>query len=557
MRTDSILIRTEAPLKGASVFSFLRNRWRLIALFFATLVLIPVLVVASAFINPEAEVWRHLLEHVLTDLLVNTFWLVIGVAIGTVVLGVSLGWLMAMYEFPGRKIFNWALLLPMAIPAYVLAFVFIGLLDFTGPVQSWLREIFGSSNWFPRIRSTGGVVLVMSLALYPYVYLLARNAFVTQGKRAMEAAQALGHSRRSGFFRVALPMARPWIVGGVMLALMETLADFGTVSVFNYDTFTTAIYKTWYGMFSLDAASQLASLLVVIVFALLILEQLSRSRMRYTQAGRHQENGRRQLNGLAAWAACLYATLVVMVAFVIPLVQLLLWAMNVFEVDFDSRYLGFLQHSLILAGLAAIITAVAALLLSYAARRNRDMTTRISVRIATIGYALPGPVLAVGVFVAIAWLDRFLLQTLQPFMGIEAGMLLQGSVLIMLVAYMARFLAVGFSPVDSAMQRLPLSLDDVSRTLGVNSLVMLKRVHAPILRGGMVAALILVFVDVMKEMPITLMTRPFGWDTLAVRIFEMTSEGEWERAALPSVTLVLVGLLPIIFLSRHGSANER
>ncbi|HEY8354731.1 MAG TPA: iron ABC transporter permease [Methylophilaceae bacterium] len=535
----------------------MRNRWRLIALLFATLVLIPVLVVASAFIHPEAEVWQHLLEHVLADLLVNTFWLVLGVAAGTLLLGVSLGWLMAMYEFPGRCVFNWALLLPMSIPAYVLAFVFIGLLDFTGPVQSWLREAFGSSSWFPRIRSTGGVILVMSLALYPYVYLLARNAFVTQGKRALEAAQALGHSRRSGFFRVALPMARPWIVGGLMLALMETLADFGTVSVFNYDTFTTAIYKTWFGMFSLDAASQLASLLVIIVFVLLALEQVSRSRMRYTQAGRHQETGRRRLSGLRGWVACLYALSIVTVAFIVPLVQLLLWAGNVFAQDFDSRYFGFLQHSLILAGLAALMTALAALLLSYAARRNRDMPTRAAVRVATIGYALPGPVLAVGVFVAIAWLDRILVQALQPFMQFESGMLLQGSLLIMLVAYMARFMAVGFSPVDSAMQRLPLSLDDVSRTLGVGGLTMLRRVHAPILRGGMVAALILVFVDVMKEMPITLMTRPFGWDTLAIRIFEMTSEGEWERAALPAVTLVLVGLLPIMLLSRHGSANER
>lgn len=558
MQAEGIAYRVEAPHKGAfAVSAILRDRWRLIALLFATLVLIPVLVVSSAFIHPEAEVWRHLLDHVLSDLLLNTLWLVLGVAAGTLLLGVSLGWLMAMYEFPGRRLLNWALLLPMAIPAYVLAFVFIGLLDFTGPLQSWLREVFGSSAWFPRIRSTGGVILVMSLALYPYVYLLARNAFATQGKRALEAAQALGHSRRSGFFRVALPMARPWIVGGLMLALMETLADFGTVSVFNYDTFTTAIYKTWFGMFSLDAASQLASLLVVIVFGLLVLEQLSRSRMRYTQAGRHQETGRRRLRGFTAWAACFYALAVVALAFIAPMLQLLMWAANVFEQDFDSRYFGFLQHSLLLAGFAALITAIAALLLSYAARRNRDLTTRVAVRIATIGYALPGPVLAVGVFVAIAWLDRTLLQLLQPVMQIEAGMLLQGSLLIMLVAYMARFMAVGFNPVDSAMQRLPLSLDDVSRTLGVGSLTMLRRVHAPILRGGMVTALILVFVDVMKEMPITLMTRPFGWDTLAVRIFEMTSEGEWERAALPAVTLALVGLLPIIFLSRHGNVNEQ
>ncbi|MDP2247848.1 MAG: iron ABC transporter permease [Nitrosomonadales bacterium] len=518
--------------------------------------LIPVLVVMSSFIHPEPEVWQHLFDYVLGDLLINTFWLVLGVGAGTLLLGVSLGWLTAVYQFPGRRILSWSLLLPMAIPAYVTAFVFIGLLDFTGPLQSWLREAFGSSAWFPRIRSTGGVILVMTLALYPYVYLLAKNAFSTQGKRALEAAQSLGHSRWRGFWGVALPMARPWIVGGLMLVLMETLADFGTVSVFNYDTFTTAIYKTWFGMFSLDAASQLASLLVIIIFVLLVLEQLSRSKMRYTQAGRLQETGRIPLKGFAAWAATLFALSVVMVAFIIPIVQLLIWAAGVFAQDFDSRYFGFLQHTLMLAGIAALMTVFGAVLLSYAARRNLDVFTRGCVRIATVGYALPGAVLAVGIFVAIAWVDRALLDIIKPFMQVEAGMLLQGSVLIMLIAYMLRFMAVGFNPVDSAMHRLPLSLDDASRTLGVTSLTMLRRVHAPILRGGIVTGLLLVFVDVMKEMPITLMTRPFGWDTLAVRIFEMTSEGEWERAALPAVTLVLAGLLPIILLSRHGNVNE-
>jgi iron(III) transport system permease protein len=278
--------------------------------------------------------------------------------------------------------------------------------------------------------------------------------------------------------------------------------------------------------------------------------------MRYTQAGRHQENNRIALAGWAAWGASLYAVLVLAIAFVMPLIQLVLWAYGVFGQDFDSRYFGFLHHTLLLAGIAAVLTAVGALLLAYAARRSPQGMIRHLVRVATIGYALPGTVLAVGIFVAVAWLDRNLLQLLQPLIEIEAGMLLQGSVVIMLVGYVVRFMAVGYNPVDSAMQRMPPSLDDVSRTLGVSHLTMLRRVHAPILRGGIVTAAILVFVDVMKEMPITLMTRPFGWDTLAVRIFEMTSEGEWERAALPAVTLVLAGLIPIIFLSRHGNQNE-
>jgi iron(III) transport system permease protein len=278
--------------------------------------------------------------------------------------------------------------------------------------------------------------------------------------------------------------------------------------------------------------------------------------MRFTQAGRAtQAQDRIRLRGSLAWLATGYSLLVLLVAFLVPVAQLLFWARTVVEQDFDSRYWEFLWHSLLLGSIAALLTATCALLLAYAGRRHTDGFTRTAIRIATLGYALPGPVLAVGIFVAIAWIDRNLLQYLKSFMSVEAGMLLQGTLFIMLPAYLVRFLAVGFNPIDSAMQRLTRSVDEASRSLGISGLSMLRRVHLPILRGGMVTALTLIFVDVMKEMPITLMTRPFGWDTLAVRIFEMTSEGEWERAALPAVALVLAGLIPIAFLTRHGDTK--
>jgi iron(III) transport system permease protein len=526
--------------------------WRLFPFLVAALVLIPVGTVISSFFAPASDIWQHLVETTLASLLINTFWLVLGVASGTALLGVSLAWFTAVCEFPGRKFFSWALLLPLAIPAYVTAFVALGLFDYIGPVQTALRAWLGPDLfWFPNVRGRLGVIIVMILAFYPYVYLLARNAFLTQGRRSLEVAQSLGFNRTQGFFRLALPMARPWIAGGVMLALMETLADFGTVAVFNYDTFTTAIYKAWFGMFSLTAASQLASLLIVIVFVMMVVEQQFRSRMRYAETRQSARVNRIPLAGWRAWLLAGFASGTLFFAFLLPIAQLSIWTASVFTQDFDERYLQFLWHSLLLSAFAALLTCSVALLVVYAARRHPDSATRAAVRIATIGYALPGAVLAVGIFIPVAWLDNWLSEIALQLFNIETGLLIQGTLFTMLIAYMTRFLAVSHSPIDSAMQRITSSIDEAAMGLGLNGWAMLQRVHLPILKGGIFTAATLVFVDVMKEMPITLMTRPFGWDTLAVRIFEMTSEGAWEQAALPAVVLVLAGLLPIILFVRQ------
>lgn len=538
--------------------SFLRRPrlqgWSVATFFMAALVLAPLVVVLSSLFSGTDPIWEHLAHTMLATLLWNTLWLVIGVAAGTALLGVSLAWLTAACDFPGRKFFDWALMLPLAIPSYVIAFVGIGLLDFSGPVQTALRDWLGKDDLpFPRIRSTGGVILVMTLTLYPYVYLLARNAFLTQGRRAMEAAQSLGHNRWSGFFWVALPMARPWIAGGIMLALMETLADFGTVAIFNFDTFTTAIYKAWFGFFSLSAASQLASLLVLIVFMVILLEQGLTSRMRFTPSEKSgAQSDRVRLAPLQGRLVFAYALLILSAAFVIPVIQLVIWAGGVFGQDFDGRYLAFLSQSLLLGGMAAFITVVCALVLVYANRLRNTLVTRIMVRIATLGYALPGSVLAVGIFIPLAWLDNHLMIPGRDWLGLETGFILKGTLAAMLLAYLIRFLAVAQNPLHSAIQRITLNTDEAARSLGVSGIAMLRTVHLPALRGGLLTAMILVFVDVMKEMPITLMTRPFGWDTLSVRIFEMTSAGEWERAALPALVLVATGFLPIMLLTKQA-----
>lgn len=544
-------IRAEASSRGFSRYMPLPTPWQAFTLFIAVLVLIPLSILALAWIEPAWDIWRHLQETLLNRLLLNTMVLVVGVSTGTLLLGISLAWLTGACDFPGRAYFSWLLLLPLAMPTYVLAFVSLGLLDFSGPVHTQLREWFGRNVWFPDMRSAGGVILVMSLALYPYVYLLTRNAFRTQAKRALEAAESLGCTPVGGFFRVVLPMARPWIAGGVTLVMMEALADFGAVSIFNYDTFTTAIYKTWFGFFSLPAAAQLSSLLVTMVFLLVALEQRLRKRMRFVQSRLAPQAERIQLTGSYRWLASVYCFMVLSIAFLLPALQLLGWALEVFHEEFDSRYLSLLGHSLLLGLLAAVIIVLVALFLAYAGRRHGDRLTHGLIRIATLGYALPGTVLAVGIFIPLAWLDNVFIDLARELLGIEMPQLLQGSILIMLVAYTIRFIAAGFKSIDSSMHRVTNNIDEASRLMGLRGVKLLARVHLPMLRGGIFTALTLVFVDVMKEMPITLMTRPFGWETLSVKIFELTSEGEWERAALPALTLLLSGLIPIALLMRE------
>ncbi len=529
------------------------DTWRFITYSLALTVALPLAVILWSFNYQTQEIWQHLARHLLADLLLNTAVLTAGVLSATLILGVTLAWLTGVCDFPGRKIFSWALLLPIAMPTYVLAFVAIGLMDFSGPVQTFFRAWFPvGKNWFPNVRSAGGIIIVMSLALYPYVYLLAKGAFRTQGKRAMEAARSLGCSRTSAFFKVALPMARPWIAGGLLLVLMEVLADFGAVSIFNYDTFTTAIYKAWFGFFSLPAAAQLSSILIIMVFMVIAVEQKARQKMRFTQSGRAAgQFDRITLYGWKKWAAVLFALAVLLTAFVIPFAQLLLWSAEIFNQEFNFRYLGFLWRSLFFALLASASVVFCSLLLAYANRQHKDKLTRFCLQISTLGYALPGTVLAVGMVIAITAADRPLADLLKTFFGYEKGTLIQGTILTVVAAHVVRFMAVGYNSINSAMQRITASLDEVSISLGTKGFSLLRKVHIPILKAGILTAAMLVFVDVMKEMPITLMTRPFGWDTLAVKIFELTSEGEWERAALPAVALVLGGLIPVIILTKQ------
>ena len=506
--------------------------------------LVPILIVLLSWTQPVADIWTHMRQYVLPQVLENTVILLMMVTLISGVIGTALAWVTSMYRFPGQRFFAWALMLPLAMPAYVLAFVTVGIVDFSGPLQTALRE-FGFTTAIPSVRNVWGAGLVLSLAFYPYVYLLARQAFLSQGRRAIEAGQMLGLSRSKVFFRLALPQALPWVIGGLLLASMETLADFGAVSVFNVDTFTTAIYKAWFGFFSLTTAAQLAALLIGVVFIVVLFEQ-------YWQAKRGNtvtqgSSQRFEASKLAKWGMALLCTLVFLIAFLIPFLQLLYWTALNFQQDFDARYIDFVTNSLMIASMTTIFIAFLAIIIAWVKRQYPDKSTKLMSTLANLGYVVPGTVLAVGIFIPIAWLDNQLIA-----FGITSTQFLSGSVIVMLLALSTRFMTVSFQPVDRQLQRLTVNQEAAAKLLSDSPYQRWRQVMLPVLSPGVLTGLLMGFVEVMKEMPITLMTRRQGWDTLAVRVFEMTSEGMWGRAALPSLLIVLVGLIPVWILLRQS-----
>ena len=526
--------------------------WYVIPTLVALLVLLPLGVIFLSWTELQPEVWRHLVDTQLARLLWNTLVLLSGVGFCVTILGVGLAWLTAVCEFPGRRFLDWALMLPLALPAYVLAFVVLGQWDYMGPVQRLLRHYLGG-QFGVDVRHPVTVVLVLSGVLYPYVYMLSRSAFQVQGRETIEAARSLGIKPGRAFLRVSLPMARPAIVAGLSLALMETLADFGAVAVFNYDTFTTAIYKTWFGLYNLQAAAQLASLLLFFVASALLLERLCRGGRRYDQADRHLQHERFELKGWRRWAASAAGFFVFASCFLLPVGQLLWWVIGVLESELSVRYWELLVHTLSLAVGAVGLIVTLALLVAVSLRQRHSAWLNLCGFISGLGYALPGSVLAVGVALGLGNLGE-LLQALFPS---EQRLLLGGGLGALLLAYLVRFFAVAYGPVETSLQQVRPSVPEAASLLGAGRWRIFWRVYLPMVSPGIVTAALLVLVDVMKEMPATLLMRPFGWDTLAVKVYELTSEGEWQRAALPALSIVLVGLLPVALILRRQVVGQR
>ena len=530
----------------------------------AGLIALPVVsVLANIFSGGTGAIWQHLASTVLPDYVASTLWLCLGVGCGVIVVGVATAWLTAMHEFPGRRFFEWALVLPLAMPAYVLAYVYTDFLQFVGPPQTWLREAFDwrrGDYWFPDVRSTGGAVAMFVFVLYPYVYLLARTAFIERASGMLEAARTLGLGPWRSFLRVSLPLARPAVVAGASLALMETLADYGTVSYFGVQTFTTGIYRAWFSLGDRVAAAQLAASLLAFAVLLLLLEQTSRGRARFhNTTGRNRPHAEHALKGGAAVVALAVCALPLFVGFVLPAGLLLRLALTEGDAQFGARFVQLAGNSFLLAGLTALIAVSLALLLAYAGRLAklgiRARLAHLLNRLVGLGYSVPGSVIAVGVLIPVTRFDNWLAGQWALWFGTNPGLLLTGGIAALIYAYLVRFLAVALQSVSASLAKVTSNMDEAARSLGENQAGVLRRVHFPLLRGSLLSAGLLVFVDVMKELPATLVMRPFNFDTLATQAYTLASDERLAEASTASLAIVAVGLLPLIFLSRQ--INQR
>lgn len=527
----------------------------------ALLVLLPIASVLSSLFDTGSGSLSHLAATILPDLVLNTLGLVLMVGLGTAIIGTGTAWLVSACRFPGSGIMQWMLLLPLAMPAYIIGYAYTDFLVFAGPLQTALRDLFGWTRhdyWFPDIHSLWGVSLMLVLVLYPYVFFLARTAFLEQSRGLLDVARTLGRGPWNVFGTVALPMARPAIAAGVALALMEAIADFGTVQYFGVQTFTTAIYRTWFGMGDRIGAAQLSSALLTFVFLLIALEHWSRSRQAYYDtSSRALKPQPVLLQGWRARLAFIACAIPVLLGFVLPVLILLDLHIEAGDGFIGNRIMLYAGNSFLLAGMAACVVTACAILTGYCLRRSGSGVGTVLVRLSTMGYAIPGTVIAVGVLIPLGAFDNWLDGQMRDWLGISTGLILSGSVVALLFAYTVRFLAVANGAVETGFKRIPVHIDDVARTLGRTRRGVIAMVHLPLLRRSLLMSAAIVFVDVLKELPATLIVRPFNFDTLAVRVYQLASDERLSEAATGSLLIVAIGLVPIFLLTRFTDRGRQ
>jgi iron(III) transport system permease protein len=528
--------------------------WRIGAIVVAALVALPVLGVSTSLLDWRGEMWRHLADTQLHEILLNTGLLLLGVGVGTTVIGAGTAWLVTMHRFPLSRTLEWALLLPLVMPTYVVGYAYADLLAYAGPIQGAIRDFTGWGHgdyWFPDFGSAPGVAVLFTLVLFPYVYLAARAAFLVQSQALLDASRILGHGPVSTFLRVGLPLARPAIAAGAALALLEALADFGTVEYYGVHTFTTAIYRTWYGMGDPSGAAQIAMILLLIAVVLLLLERHSRGGGRVHVAAnirhRSEPSPLAPIRSIVATALC---SLPVLFGFVLPVAHLVRLAVVSGIGLTEESFVRDALHSLVLASIAAMVIVALAVFLAYAGRLVRRRAFNRIIEFAVLGYAIPGAVIAVGILLPLIAADRTIDAASRTLFGVSTGLLLSGTAFALLLAYTIRFLAVGFANVAPALAAIDPAMDASAQILGASPREILRRIHLPMLRAPALTAAVLAFVEVLKELPATLLIRPFNFDTLAVGVYRYASDERLPQAAVGAVLIVAASLVPVVLLSR-------
>lgn len=529
-------------------------------LLLCVLLSVPVLTIFSSVTGSSDGVWEHLYETVLGDYVSHSLTLMVGVGALVLLLGIGPAWLVTMTRFPGSRVLEWALVLPLAMPAYIIAYTYSGIMDVGGPLQAWIRETFSvrfGDYWFPDIRTLGGAVAMLSLVLYPYVYLLSRAAFIEQSVCVLEVSRTLGASPFRAFWRVALPLARPAIIAGLSLVLMETLADYGTVQYFGVTAFTTGIFRTWFGLGSSTAAAQLSAVLLVFILVLILAEQWSRKRARYHHtSNKYTRLPRIELRGWKRAAAMAYCIFPVLFGFIVPVIQLSMWAVDTWALIDKEGFLSLVTNSLKLAAITAVIALALGLGITYCKRLQPTLTLRAIVRVLGLGYAIPGTVIAIGVMIPFAWFDNTLDAWMREHFDISTGLLFSGTLVAVVFAYLVRFLPVSLNTLDAGLGKIKPTMDDAGRSMGLKPLQILRRVHMPIMRGSLLTASLLVFVDVLKELPATLILRPFNFNTLAIRTYELANQERLAEASSSALMIVVAGIIPVIILSQTISRSR-
>ncbi|MCC6734700.1 MAG: iron ABC transporter permease [Bauldia sp.] len=532
------------------------RRWLVPVLIIAVLVLAPVGGLLYFAARGSGDLWPHLLENVLPRSVRTTAILLLGVGLVVTAIGVGTAWLVAMYRFPGRRILEWALLLPLAVPTYIVAYAYLDVMHPIGPVQTLLRDLLGITRvrdlWFPEIRSMGGCIILLGLVLYPYVYLPVRALFAMQSSSYLEAGRTLGHGPRAVFFRIAIPLARPAIVIGVTLALLETMNDIGASEFLGVRTMTVSIYTTWTTLGSIGGAAQIALLMLALILCLLFVERWARRRQRYVGGGQKTLPAAPiRLRGWRAGLAMTACGAPVLFGFAVPAAYLVYAAWTrLAEFGWPPDLLLWVWNTVKLAAIATVIVTALGLFLGYAARVLRRRAGTITLRLATIGYALPGTVLAVGLLVPIASLDNQIARAMQSLFGVSVGLVLLGSGAALVFAYVLRFLPIAAGNAEAGLAKVSPSLDMAARSLGAGPAETARRIHMPILRPALAAGALIVFVDCMKELPATLLLRPFNFETLSTQLYGEAVRGTYEVAAVSALAIVLVGLVPVILLAR-------